>query len=64
MFNLAKKYGYVEDMRERKIQAPQMRRANQRIYGNENFYDPPPKVYYCTLPNNVLIDLPFIVFLL
>lgn len=53
MFNLAKKYGYVPDVRTRVIQAPQMRRANQRIFGNENFYEPPPKIFYCTQPNEI-----------
>ena len=51
MFNLAKKYGYVPPIRDRKIQAPQMERAGQRIYGTENFYRPPEKKYFCTMPN-------------
>lgn len=51
MFNLAKKYGNVIDKRRRIIHAPQMERAGQRIFGTENFYYPPPKVYYCTTPN-------------
>lgn len=58
VYNLAKKYGYVPDFRTRVIQAPQMRRAKQRIFGNENFYEPPPKVYYCTHPNNVKFCIP------
>ncbi|CAF0895723.1 unnamed protein product [Brachionus calyciflorus] len=51
MYNLAKKYGNVEEKRTRIIQAPQMERPGQRIYGTENFYYPPPKVYYCNKPN-------------
>lgn len=50
MFNLAKKYGNVPDKRTRIIQAPQMERAGQRIFGTENFYYPPPKVFFCTKP--------------
>ena len=50
MYNLAKKYGYVDNSRVRKIIAPQMERACQRILGTENFYYPPPKVYFCTMP--------------
>ncbi|RNA45019.1 EF-hand domain-containing C3orf25 [Brachionus plicatilis] len=50
MFNLAKKYGNVPEKRTRVIQAPQMERAGQRIFGTENFYFPPPKVYFCTRP--------------
>lgn len=51
IYNLAKKYGNVPTTRDRIINAPQMERAGQRVYGHENFYYPPPKVYYCTKPN-------------
>jgi hypothetical protein len=51
VFNLAKKYGHIADDRVRKIQAPQMLKAGQRIFGTENFYFPPPKTYFCSEPN-------------
>lgn len=50
MYNLAKKYGNVLEKRTRIIHAPQMERAGQRIFGTENFYHPPPKVYFCSEP--------------
>ena len=48
---MAKKYGHIADDRVRKIQAPQMLKAGQRIFGTENFYFPPPKTYFCSEPN-------------
>jgi hypothetical protein len=51
IYNLAKKYGNVPESRLRKIIAPQMQRAGQRILGYEEFYFSPPKNYYCTKPN-------------
>jgi len=53
VFNLAKKYGHIGDDRVRKIQAPQMLKAGQRIFGTENFYFPPPKTYFCSEPNDI-----------
>ena len=56
IYNLAKKYGHVPESRERKIIMPKMERASQRILGDENFYQPPPKVFFCNRPNEPVSD--------